>query len=406
MSDETKKKKKKKGLVKSDSPDLKLKKKKKKEFDGEDTGLKKKKKKGMQDLGRDVSGTLEGDGKKKKKKELAEKPAEPMREQLPVEQDDYIIVKVGKKNELAFAHSPKRNTAYIERTMNTDAPVTFEYDGNTLIANLGKDPIPGKCFGVDIQPHYGTIDSPMGPMHMFRKLTEEEKEAIRIAQKKVVKKLEGLELGKLFPFTSLEVHNPRGRWAGSYQVSFKSGEAVDKVKIMAKILDDQIYNQYVFAHECGHGVWYRYVPERIRSLWLEQYNAMTAVTKAKKSELADQYQSLVASGLSIRDFQRDLEGDELAMFKEALAYLKKVHKMTPEDVNVLLNQNSTVLAEIWPTSASISNADSLAALHGPYAATSVQEMFAEIFAAHLKGDHVGKTLTKLLEKTLKVARSE
>uniref|UniRef100_A0AB39CE77 Metallopeptidase n=1 Tax=Pseudomonas phage HRDY3 TaxID=3236930 RepID=A0AB39CE77_9VIRU len=403
MSDEPKKKKKKKkGLMKSESLDLKPKK-KKKSSEEQETGLKKKKPK---DYGRDVSGTLEGDGKKKKKKDLAEKPAEPVRELLPVEQDDYIIVKVGKKNELAFAHSPKRNTAYIERTMNTDAPVTFEYDGNTLIANLGKDPLPGKVHGVDIQPHYGTIDTPMGPMHMYRKLNDAEKDAIRIAQKKIVKKFESLGLEKLFPFTSLEVHNPRGRWAGMYQVSFKSGEAVDKVKLFAKILDDQIYNQYVFAHECGHGIWYRYVPERIRALWLEQYNAMTAVTKAKKSELADQCQSLIASSLSIRDFQRDLEGDELAMFKEALGYLKKVHKMSPEDVNVLLNQNSKVLAEIWPTSASISNADSLAALHGPYAAVSVQEMFAEIFAAHIKGDHVGKTLTKLLEKTLKVARSE
>lgn len=407
MSDDVKKKKKKKGLVKSDAPDLKLKKKKLKSKDVvEDTGVKKKKKKdkeGMHDYGREVRNGAD-EGKKKKKKDVAKAEDAP-KVMLPVEQDDYIIVKVGKKNKLAFAHSPKRNTCYIEETMSTDEPVTFEYDASTLVANLGKEPQPGKVFGVEIMPHYGAEETPMGMMHLYRKLNDAEKNAIAIGIKKAVKAVKEIELEKVFPITRLEVHNPRGKWAGSYQVSFKSGEAVDLMKIMAKILEDQIYNKYIFLHETGHAIWYRYVPEKVRAEWLEKYNSMTTVSKAKKADMEQLCQSLISSQLSVRDFQRDLEEDELGMFKEALGYLKKVHKMSPEDANVLLNQNSKVLAEIWPTSASISNSDSLSAQLGEYAATNVQEMFAEAFAFHLTGKQLPKSILKLMEKTLKAARS-
>jgi len=404
MSDDLKKKKKKKkGLVKSEAPDLKLKKKKKKEQQ-EDTGVKKKKKKSMEDLGRDVSGTLEETGKKKKKKDVAKAEDSP-KVQLPVDQDDYIIVKVGKKNKLAFAHSPKRNTCYIEETMSSDEPVTFEYDANTLVANLGKEPSPGKVFGVEIMPHFGVLDTLMGPLHMYRKLTDEEKNAITIGIKKSVKKIAEIDLEKVFPISRIEVHNAKGKWAGTYQVSFKSGEAIDLMKLMPKILEDQVYNQYIFLHETGHAVWYRYVPEKIRAEWLEKYNSMTTVSKAKKADMEQLCESLISSQLSVREFQRDLEEDELGMFKEALGYLKKVHKMSPEDTNILLNQNSKMLAEIWPTTASISNADSLAAQLGEYAATNVQEMFAEAFAMHLTGKQIPKSILKLLEKSFKAARA-
>lgn len=413
--DDLKKKKKKKASAEQDAPvkkkkkvaedDAPTKKKKKKGLvASKGLDLKPKKKKGMQDLGRDVSGTLADDGKKKKKKDVAK--AEDARVQLPVEQDDYIIVQIGKKNKLVFAHSPKRNTGYLEETLNSNEPVAIEYDANTLIANLGKDPKPGKVFGVDIMPHLGEIDTPIGPLHFYRKTSDAEKEAIRIGIKKAHKKISDLDLEKVFPITSIEVHNPKGKWAGTYSVSFKSGEAVDMIKLFPKILEDQIYNQYIFIHEIAHAVWYRFVPEKIRALWLEQYNTMTKVSKAKKSEMEAQCQSLVNSQMSIREFQRDLEEDELDMFKEALSYLKKVHKMSPEDANVLLNQNSKVLAEIWPTSASISNQDSVTALMGEYAATNVQEMFAEAFALDLTGKSIPKTVKKLLDKTLKAACAE
>lgn len=411
--DDLKKKKKKKVATEDVAP-----KKKKKVVVDDDAPVKKKKKKGlvaskgldlkpkkMKNVGRDVTGTLEGDDKPKKKKKT-EVAAADARVQLPVEQDDYLIVQIGKKNKLVFAHSPKRNTGYLEETLNTNEPVAIEYDANTLIANLGKDPKPGKVFGVEIMPHLGELDTPIGPMHFYRKVTDAEKEAIRIGVKKAHKKVSDLGLEKVFPISRIEVHNPKGKWAGTYSVNFKTGEAVDLIKLFPKLLEDQIYNQYIFIHELAHAVWYRFVPEKVRALWLEQYNQMTKVSKAKKADMESLCQSLVNSQMNIREFQRDLEEDELALFKEALSYLKKVHKMSPEDANVLLNQNSKVLAEIWPTSASFSNTDSVTALLGEYASTSCTEMFAEAFALHLTGKQIPKTILKLLDKTIKAALAE
>lgn len=325
------------------------------------------------------------------------------RVQLPVDKDDFIVVRVGKKNKLCLAHSPKRNTAYIEDTLNLDTPVTVEYDADTLIANLGKDPVPGKAYGVDIQPHYGDFQSDIGNVHLYRRLEDDEKKAVTVSIKKIVKKVEEQGLGKVFPIKRVEILNPKGRWAGEYKISNKTGEVEDVIRLFPKILSDQIYNQYIWAHELGHAIWFRYVPERLRSEWLEMYNESTKVSKAKKSQMEDLCTALVSSQQSVREFMRDIEDEELALFKEALIYLKKIHKMSPEDVNILLNQNSKVLANIWPTTASISNNENLVS---EYAQTSVHELFAEAYAFYTTGKILPKTIQKLLDKTLKAAKAE
>ena len=367
-----------KGLVKSTGLDLSPKKKKKKSGD--------------------VIADVSGGGKKE-----VSKKKESTKVMLPVEKDDYIVVRVGNKNKLAFAHSPKRNTAYIEDTMSLDVPVTFEYSAETLIANLGKDPLPGKAYGVEVQPHYGEVKSEIGPMHLYRKLDDEEKTAINIAIKKIKKKVDAQGLEKVFPIYRIEVLNPKGKWAGSYGVKFNGGVAEDLMRLHPKIISDQIYNQYIFAHEIGHAIWFRYVSEKVRSEWLEVYNGLTKVSKAKKSEMEELCTALVSSQQSVREFQRDIEEDELALFKEALSYLKKHHKLSPEDVNILLNQNSKALAAIWPTTASFSTSESLV---GEYSKVSVQELFAESYAYHTTGKEIPKSILKLLEKTLKKAQSD
>lgn len=382
-------------MAKKEKDEIKKKKKKNKEL-VKSTGLdlKPKKAKKNKDEVIDVSGGASDLIPTKKKTE---------RVLLPVDKDDFIVVRVGKKNKLCFAHSPKRNTAYIEDTMNLDEPVTVEYDADTLIANLGKDPAPGKAYGVDIQPHYGDFQSDIGNVHLYRKLDDDEKKALTVSIKKIVKKVEEQGLAKVFPIKRVEILNQKGRWAGEYKISNKTGEVEDVIRLFPKILSDQIYNQYIWAHELGHAVWFRYVPDRLRSEWLEMYNESTKVSKAKKSQMEDLCTALVSSQQSVREFQRDIEEEELAMFKEALSYLKKIHKMSPEDVNILLNQNSKVLVAIWPTTASISNNESLC---GDYAKVSVHELFAEAYAFYTTGKQVPKSIQKLLEKTLKATKAE
>lgn len=381
---------------KSKDEDVKKKKKKKTGTDLVAVDVKKKKKK---DKFKDVVKADVSGGKAVEKSE--KKPRED-RQQLPVEKDDYIVVKVGNKHKLCFAHNPKRNTAYLEETMQSDEPQTIEYDAFTLIANLGQKPAPGKAYGVTVEPYFGDGSSEIGQLFFYRELDDEEKKAVRIGCKKAAKLMIDSGLSGILPIGRIEIRPPQGKWAGKYVISFKSGEAEDKILLHPKILNDQLHNVYIFAHELGHAVWYRMVPERMRSEWLLLFNEHTKVERAKKQEMEDQFHALAASQLSVREYMRDIEEEELAMFREALAYLKKHHKMTPEDVNVLLNNNSKALGKIWPSSAAISNSEPLVS---EYAMTCVQELFAEAFAYHMTGRDIGKTVKKLLERTLKEAKS-
>lgn len=355
---------------------------------GSDLTKKKKKKKGG-DTSINVSG-----GSDKQVAKVKERPL------LAVEKDDYIIVRVGNKNKLCFAHSPKRNTAYVEDTMSSAEPVTIEYDGTTLIANLGREPITGKAFGVDVRPLFAEDKTDFGPIFYYRKLDDAEKKAVSIGIKKTARKLEELGLSHILPISRVEVHPPKGKYAGMYSVSFKSGAAEDKITLFPQMLNDQIYNHYVFQHEIGHAIWYRLLNDKIRAEWLEAFNDSTKVVKAKKSDMEALCEGLVSSQMSVRDFMKDIDEEEVLIFKEALAYFKKVHKMSVPDVDILLKQNSRSLAFLWPTSAAVSTNETLVS---DYARTNVHEMFAESYAFYATGKDLGKKLRKLMEKSIKVA---
>src|SRR5690606_22984428 len=271
---------------------------------------------------------------------------------IAVNQDDYIIVNVNGKNKLGFAHSPKRNTCYIEETMNNDEPVTFEYDSDTLIANLGPKPKYGKVHGVNIEPKSGETVTPIGKVVFLRELDDDEKKALRVAIKKTHATLEHNGVEKLAPVAVVNVRNARGRWGASYKITRKDGEVHDTIELHSKIMNDIPYLHYLLTREFGRAAWHRALDESLRCDWLASYNSNVIVERAKKSQMENILQQLLESQLGTREFMRDIEEDDLRMFKEALAYRKKIHKICPEDVNPILNHNSKVLGGIWPTSAS------------------------------------------------------
>lgn len=335
---------------------------------------------------------LSNNGKKRKKKVV--------QLNVPVNKDDYVIVLSGKKAVLCFAHNPQRNTAYVAASLDTDEPVAIEYDNTTLVANLGQKPKFGKAYGADIEPKLSEFKSEIGKVCLYRELDDTEKKAVTSAIRMVHKRFKQKGLVDIFPVSVTNIRNPKGKWAGSYKVSFKDGEVHDTIQLHPKILEDAKYNLYIFAHELGHAIWYKKLNDRYRSMWLELYTKGIKIDHAKKPVMTQIFQSLVESQLTVRDFMKDIEEDELKLFKEALAYLKKHHKLTPEEINLMLNNDSRQLATIWPEYGTTSSIESLVS---EYAATSVHELFAECVGFYFSGKQIPKSAKSLLERTLKFA---
>lgn len=392
------KKKKKKPAEAVDLPwdeDKPKKKKKKKEAEPVVEAPKKKKKK--KESGGDVVLSVSG-----REKEVI--PDSKAKVVLPiiVGKDNYIIVRVGSKCKLGFAHNPERNTCYLEETLQSDEPIVFEYDEKTLIACLGADPEIGTAFGVHIEPQRSEQEHEIGPIIYHRKLKKEEKKAFKWGLDKAVATLKEHKLDDVLPIKRVELRNKKGKYAGHYAIKRKGTETTDKIVFHPQVLEDPKYNLYIALHELAHALWFRKISDEFRARWLVSYNEHTHVNKAKKSHMESLLKQLIESQASIREFQKELQDDEdKALFREVMVYLKRHHKLSPQDVNLLLTHNSQVLGEIWPTSASLSESELPVSA---YAATSVEEMFAESMAYFLTGQKLPKKIDKLVQKTIKHIR--
>jgi hypothetical protein len=390
QADATPKKKKKK--VKDEQPE---KKKKKKKADAEAEPVKKKKKKKGGDTVHDVSGRDDNEADDAPKGEKSD---------MVVGKDDYIIVRKGAKYKLGFAHNPERNACYLEETLNTDEPEVFEYDAKTLIAVLGKDPEIGSAFGVFIEPQRSEVEHTLGKLFYYRKMNKLEKKAFKWALDQAVKVLEEHKLDGVIPVGRIEVRNKKGKYAGHYIIRRKGTEVSDKIVFHPQVMEDAKYNLYVVLHEFAHALWYRKMSEDYHARWLVSYNEHIVVSKAKKSQLEAMLKSLVESQDSLREFAKSFGNEDLegkALFKEVLSYLKRMHKLSPQDINLLLTHNSALLGEIWPTSASLSESNHPISA---YAATKVEEFFAEAVSHFLTGQKLPGKIDKLLQKTIKHIR--
>lgn len=316
---------------------------------------------------------------------------------IPVNKDDYILVRVGSKMKLCMAHMPKRGVAYVVETMHTDDPQTVEY-ASGIVANLGTKLPEGKAFGVDLFAYQTDIETKIGTIKSFRETSDTERKALRIAARKTLEILTERKLDHLvLPVTSMELYNAKGKYAGMYQVSFRDGKPTDKIKFFPKIITDIQYNIYVMCHELGHALWYKHVNEQKRADWLEAYDTMNKVSRVKKEQLADLYQRLLQSNMTVKEFAKDVDEDDAMTFREALFFLKKHHKLGIPEIDLLLNENSQMLHGIWPTSASVSRTETLM---GDYATKSVQELFAEACAFTWTGKEIPKQFASLLKSSL------
>lgn len=321
---------------------------------------------------------------------------------ITVGKDDYIIVRVGSKCKLGFAHNPERNTCYLEETLQSEEPIVFEYDEKTLIACLGADPEIGTAFGVHIEPQRSEQEHEIGPILYHRKMKKEEKKAFKWGLDKAVETLKEHKLEAILPIKRVELRNKKGKYAGHYVVKRKGDDTQDKIVFHPQVLEDPKYNLYVVLHELAHALWFRKTSDEFRARWLVSYNEHTHVNKAKKSHMESLLKQLIESQAGIREFAKELEDDEdKALFREILVYLKRHHKLSPQDVNLLLTHNSQVLGEIWPTSASLSESELPITA---YAATNVEEFFAEAVSHVLTGKAIPKKIDKLLQKTFKHIR--
>jgi hypothetical protein len=308
---------------------------------------------------------------------------------------DFLIVKSDSGRNILVRgvnSSGKNSTGYTEQSIIEGKPETLKFSAkNNIIANLGPTPKPGNAYGCKIEPWVkNIITKGYGDIQQFLPLDApfEARLLKRLFKMKTTLKEFGVS-GLQF---KLELREPKGKYAGWY----KSGKGDHVMALMPQQGWESEEIDYVIAHEYGHAWWYQRMGEKRRLRWIRKYYELVQVQEAFDKELKQMLEDLQSAG-DVKSFQKDLDEETKETFKSVLQYLKRVHKITPLHLNLLvLNQDD--FSSIWPATTQIGKPK---AHLTEYATVSPEELFAEAFAFHVTGKKIPKDLVVLMEKSLK-----
>lgn len=320
---------------------------------------------------------------------------------IPVQKDDYVLLNLGRPKPVLALVLTKRQ-AYLDSgaEKDDDGKNNVNYTPEQVVANLGPDPKIGQAFGVKVEPYIKSFEyRGWGNIHLFRKLDQLERKALKSGLNRTEKLLKSKKLWKTMPI-DIYVRPKKGKYAGHYTFrKAKDGTISDSITIHAETLKDPKYNTYIFTHEIGHAIWFRFVPKHIQAKWLKLYAKRVKVTKTSEKDLKDLLDSVLGYSGTLRDYTKEMaDEDDIVLIKEVYSYISKKHRISKEDVDLLMEEDRSKLKALWPSHAELSEARTDVT---EYAMTNVREFFAEAFAYHVTGKVLPQDVTKALSVTFK-----
>lgn len=313
-------------------------------------------------------------------------------------ENDYVILKatVGGKTKKVLARVTSVNKSGTEGHALgvTPEPEGYPVNADTLLCVLGPELMQGNVLGVKLEAFYREQDTPLGSMHWYFKPEKEARVALNKAIKKVHEALTNINATSFLP-VQIEVRRPKGKYAGFYHYNEQKG---DKLVMLPKSELWRNDLEYVVAHECGHGVWYRLLNDKQRAAWTKLYHESVKITQVTDKDLKrvlSHFEADEANGGYISTVRGQLEEEDVPIYDAIVDYVLNYHHLGLEELDVLA-QGGYDLSEMWPTAAELTDVEPLVT---DYGTLNVKELFAESFSIKLVGMKLPKKVDALMERT-------
>lgn len=291
------------------------------------------------------------------------------------------------------------------------SPVHVEVPLSSIRLNFGAKPPEGTAFGFDLSRRYLGKKSheAFGDIHFFTKPSKEQGEQLWEAMDKVSTRLGRYGLAGLLDLpVAFELHHPGSKYPGWFKRS-KDPE-VRPHQIGYRFLSSESNLRYVLLHELGHLLDMHVLRKHKEhwAKWIRLY--MTSVEPlilsiADSKQLRKDLFQAAAEEKDLRKWLASLDVEERRKANLILAWIRKVHSITTDELDCLLgSEEEERIHELWPVE--VISVKGTVPLVTEYATKNVSELFAEAFALHLVGKELPKSVGKLLEKSLLIAKAE
>jgi len=315
---------------------------------------------------------------------------------------DFCIARIEKNTMLVKIISTDNQmvSAITVKDMPYINPKDIEFDSVYIVANLGPRPPLGTVFGVSVEPFLKSFDNDFwGRIHYFHRLSKIQRSNLAKGLNKVQAKM--AKLKPQFIPLDLEIRAPKGMYAGHFQVkTIRDGENEDTLNILT-LKPKEEWNvadyDYFLCHECAHGIWAHMLTNRVKARWIRAYWETVKLTSASDKDIRILLKKLTKSGLTISEFYKELEEDDIPLYDACLAYIKDYHSLTIKELNILISAGDGV-GDMWPKS-NLELFDQ-EALITEYSMKNVDEFFAEAMAFHFTKKLLPKKIRSMVDKTL------
>ncbi|QBX06643.1 peptidase [Burkholderia phage BcepSaruman] len=326
---------------------------------------------------------------------------------MNVQKGDYIIGKVDKKTHLIKVDSIHKGIASGLEQKDAHIPQLarmLEFNADSIIANLGPEPKPGRAFGCDTTRRYvgRKTHEHFQRLYWFYKPEGDAGERVVRAFDKAYKVLKKNGLDFIIqPETCVwEITPPNGeRYAGMYKRSSKPEKNPHRLIIRPEVMEEKDW-AYVIYHElAGHHLHYEFLTgSKLEGAWVKLYNRSVKVSVVKKEDCARILEDFLGQETRLSDYKGQLGEDDAEALKWILKAIKTNHKISLSEIDLLFAADyADDIRAIWPQR--VSRVD-LEPLVTEYALKNYKELIAESIAWYLSGLQLPKDVTKLVEKTL------
>lgn len=318
-----------------------------------------------------------------------------------LEKGDFLVTQIEGKKQLVKVIDPSDKTKIIGLSQRMTRNAEGEYEKRTkvdfkakeIVVNLGKSPLPGKVYGVNIEPLFRKEDTNIcGEILFFVDFDDKQVAKTKNALIKAYKELKAKNL--LIFDATVEIRAAEGKYAGWYKHLPKGPLDILCVKPNFDTMKDSDL-RYVILHESAHGIWYRGLSKKSIAKWIQMYEKHMALSECDEDALKEFLDEIKDAG-SIRDYLKSAEEEQKLSVKAALKHIKAVHSINAQHLDSLLRQNEPI-DEYWPSFVEFSEKNFIIS---EYAATEPEEFFAEAFAYWITGKKLPKDVQKLLDISL------
>jgi hypothetical protein len=338
----------------------------------------------------------------------------------PIQTDDLVFVEVPGKSEKPRAllvRADRVQGDVLRGVVEEHRHLTashIEVPLSAVMMNVGPDPFPGKVYGYDLSylfRRYRAVPA-LGDVAFFCKVTKDEVTQLREAAASLYRRLTKAKLDFVFDDpVSYEVVSKQyaGKWAGMYSRAKKEGDShriqvtLDKSRLETSSIGNY---EYVLAHEIGHHVHYQYVKgtSPADAAWIRAYQE-TVRPLMVDSKLVKTFLEHLLHERSVRSLIAETEADLQPQLKRVLKEVRSSAGLGPRELDRLLEvHKDDDLQKAWPQSGLMLSEKHPSVTE--YALKNYHELFAESFAFYLLGRELPKKLTKLMEHSLSLARSQ